>query len=203
MRAKYLLGLGILLFFFSACKKSDIEYNSGFAKSKKALSSFKATTANSYRFQTQGGSWTGFSWQTTIKVVTGVAVERTFRYTAFSGVRMPEAGWTEQKRQEILTNMQLTEQGFVDRFGKPLQEVLDWFEVGATLGTTQNTPANQLFTLDEVYEKAKNDWLLKKPDVTTYFETKNNGMISTCGYVPDGCADDCFRGIEITFIESL
>ena len=61
----------------------------------------------------------------------------------------------------------------------------------------------KLLTLDGVYQKAKTDWLLKRKDADTYFEVKNSGMISSCGYVPHGCADDCFRGVTIRLIEKL
>jgi len=58
-------------------------------------------------------------------------------------------------------------------------------------------------TLDEIYQKAKNDWLLKRKDAKTYFETENNGMLSSCGYVSNGCMDDCFTGIYISSIVAL
>jgi len=32
----------------------------------------------------------------------------------------------------------------------------------------------------------------KRPKV--YFEAKNDGLISSEGYVPDNCQDDCFVG---------
>lgn len=58
-------------------------------------------------------------------------------------------------------------------------------------------------TLDEVYQKAKTEWLLKRKDAETFFEAKNNGMISTCGYTQNGCQDDCFNGITIASITKL
>ncbi|MGY5355583.1 hypothetical protein [Wenyingzhuangia sp. IMCC45467] len=57
--------------------------------------------------------------------------------------------------------------------------------------------------MDEIYEKAKQDWLIKRKEVLVYFETDNNGLISTCGYVPKNCMDDCFLGITIKSIEAL
>jgi len=54
-----------------------------------------------------------------------------------------------------------------------------------------------------VYEKARNNWLIKRSNTETYFEAKNNGIISSCGYVKDGCQDDCFNGITITLVEAL
>jgi hypothetical protein len=58
-------------------------------------------------------------------------------------------------------------------------------------------------TLDAIYKKAKEDWLQRRDNTETYFEAKNNGMISTCGYRDKNCADDCFIGIRIRFIEAI
>lgn len=203
MRFLYVIVFSIVAYSFTSCNKSEIEYDKGFKKSEAAWLKFKNENNNSYRFEVLSGSWTGFSQKTSIKVVDGVAVERSFTYTGFNNIRRPEAGWDENTTREILTLMNITESEFVNRYGKSLDEALEWREVGAMVGTTQNTSASTFLTLDEVYEKAKNDWLKKKPGVETYFETQNNGMISTCGYVPDNCADDCFSGITISLIEAL
>lgn len=83
------------------------------------------------------------------------------------------------------------------------EEVLaaEWVENEANLNShEQGAPARNL---DEVYSIAKNDWLLKRSDATTYFEAANNGMLSTAGYVPTGCMDDCFTGIHISFIGKI
>jgi len=77
----------------------------------------------------------------------------------------------------------------------------EWNEDVNSLNTHQNGSATA--TLDEIYQQAKTEWLLKRESAKTYFETNNNGMISSCGYVEDGCQDDCFRGIDIAMIEKL
>ena len=77
----------------------------------------------------------------------------------------------------------------------------EWAEDSKSLNTHINGSAT--FTLDEIYEKAKTVWLVKRKDAKVYLETKNNGMISSSGYVPDNCADDCFNGITITSIEAI
>jgi hypothetical protein len=76
-----------------------------------------------------------------------------------------------------------------------------WQEDEATLNS--HTNGAPTLTLDQVYETAKADWLLKRKDATSVFETKNDGMISSCGYIPDNCADDCFTGITITEIKKI
>ena len=78
---------------------------------------------------------------------------------------------------------------------------LQWTETDSEIGTHEN--GAEPITLDEIYNKAQNDWLIERNNATTYFETENNGMISTCGYVENGCADDCFIGIQINNIEGL
>lgn len=88
---------------------------------------------------------------------------------------------------------------FADRTTNQVVVREEWSEDAGSLGTHEKgfAPA----TLDEIYQRAKTDWLLKRKDAQTYFETRNNGMISSCGYVNHGCQDDCFRGISIGFIE--
>ena len=80
-------------------------------------------------------------------------------------------------------------------------EVLEWTENGAEIST--HTSGAAAWTLDEVYDKARNEWLIKRESAKVYLETNNNGMISSCGYQEDGCMDDCFRGIYIASIKAL
>ncbi|WEK18251.1 MAG: hypothetical protein P0Y49_15780 [Candidatus Pedobacter colombiensis] len=77
----------------------------------------------------------------------------------------------------------------------------EWTEDVNSLNTHPN--GYSTFTLDEIYNKAKTEWLLKRKDADVSLETKNNGMISSCGYVPKNCVDDCFFGISITSIMPL
>lgn len=87
---------------------------------------------------------------------------------------------------------------------QPSNEVVineEWTEEENSLNTHQNGDA--ALTLDQIYEKAKTVWLVKNKNAEISLETKNNGMISACGFVPDNCADDCFTGIKITSITAL
>ena len=74
----------------------------------------------------------------------------------------------------------------------------EWTEDANSIGS--HTRGAAAVTMDEVYAKAKNEWLKKRENVKVYFESKNNGMLSTAGFVPDGCMDDCFEGIHVTSI---
>lgn len=80
-------------------------------------------------------------------------------------------------------------------------EVLEWTENETEISS--HTSAAAALTLDQIYDKARNEWLIKRKNAEAYLETNNNGLISSCGYVEDGCVDDCFRGIHIAYIKSL
>ena len=80
---------------------------------------------------------------------------------------------------------------------------MEWTENENEINSHTNSGASYALTLDQVYEKARTEWLIKRKDATVYFEANNNGLISSCGYVPDGCMDDCFRGITISSVGLL
>jgi hypothetical protein len=172
---KQLLSLFSFLLVISqfSCKKDNIAYNGEYYKSYNALKDFKASSNNSYRYIVQTSSWVGTGTETTITVEEGQVVGRDYIRTLSTHTA---AGWQ------------------VDTLGT-------WKETGAQLGTHQE--GESVSTLDDIYIAARTNWLLKRDDAQTFFEAKNNGMISTCGYVPKDCADDCFRGIHIKSITPL
>lgn len=161
----------IILFIaaiFAACKKDKIEYSNAYEKSFKAWTDFKAASNNSYSYTTATVSWTGYSTETTINVLNGKVVGRSY---------------VAKGRKDDQSTLVLLEQ---------------WEEDINTLDTHEN--GSPLLTLDQIYELAKNDLLLKRADASTSFEAKNSGLISAAGYVPEGCQDDCFVGIKIKSI---
>ena len=162
-------------FAFTSCKKSDFRYQSDFEKSYKEWVKFKGASGNSYRYEVSGGSWVGLGWQTGITVSRGKIVLRDFKYI------LPVGGWD----------------------GNIPANEMEWTEIENEINSHENTSATIAKTLDEVYEKVRDNWLKKRSNAKTYFEAKNNGLISSCGYVEDGCQDDCFNGISITSIEPL
>lgn len=83
------------------------------------------------------------------------------------------------------------------------QNVLDWTENENEINSHENSFAASALTLDNIYDKAKKEWLIKRNNAKVYFESKNNGLLSKCGYVENGCMDDCFFGITIKKIERL
>ncbi len=82
-----------------------------------------------------------------------------------------------------------------------LEEDQQWSETLSEIGSHPN--GAEAITLDEIYTKAENNWLVERNKTTIYFETDNDGMISLCGFVENNCIDDCFIGVQIISIESL
>jgi len=163
----------LMIGLMSSCEKSDIDFEDDFEKSEKAWKAFKSASGNSYKYVVRFSSWTGTSSETTVTVLNGKITKREFRYTETK--YLPE------------------------NFPK---EELEWVENENEINTRVNSGATAL-TLDEVYRKAKSEWLIKRDNAKTYFEAKNDGLISTCGYVEDGCMDDCFNGIRISYIGAV
>lgn len=168
-----------LIFLFviiglSACKKDAND--SAYDKSYKAWQNFKAESKNSYTYTVNAGSVFGYGSETKITVQNGVVTARDFLsyVLEYKTANMP-----------------------------PVKTIRDqWHENKASLG--QHSLGAALITLDEVYKKAKNEWLAAdKKTNTIYFETNNNGMISGASYVPNGCQDDCSIGISISEIKAL
>lgn len=159
------------LFFLQSCKKEDYHNEIEYKASYNAWLKFKTDSNNSYIYTTQRNSWTGHSGRMIITVNHGKIVARNY----------------------MVTGPDNENEGVVKTYE-------EWQEDEATLNF--HTSVGTSLTLDKVYEKAKNEWL-KADEKNNYihFEAKNNGMISSCGYVPKGCADDCFMGITITEIK--
>ena len=175
MLQKYLiLFLLITGISLSGCTKEEISHKSDREKSLKEFEKFKKTSANSYQYTVIRSSWVGMSWKTVTTVKNGKVVQRKFKWI------VPK-DWTP----EIPAAQK------------------EWTEGENEINAHQQSGAADAIILDEVYSRAKNDWLKKRDNATTYFKAENNGLISSCGYVENNCADDCFVGINITSINLL
>jgi hypothetical protein len=149
------------------------EVNTRFDDSYKAWSVFKRSSANSYTYTAFNGSVFGSYIETKFTINAGKITKREF----LSGRYPPNA-------DSLIINKQ-------------------WVEDSSHLDT-HGTEAHALLTLDAVYNKAKKDWLsVNKKDNDVYLEANNNGIISSAGYVPKGCMDDCFNGIHIKDVIAL
>lgn len=171
----YLITVLLIGNLMASCEKSDLEYEDDFQNSRNAFLDFKESSNNSYKYVVLGGSvFTSYGWETTITVSNGTITERHFRYT--SNTELPDT--------------------------IPEEEV-EWTENEGEINNREFTGAAEALTLDELYDKAQKQWLLKRDNAKVYFEAENNGLMSTCGYVEEGCMDDCFNGITIKSIQEL
>jgi hypothetical protein len=173
MKNLYLLII-ILLLSATACKKENIAQKSEYDASFKAWISFRNNAKNSYSYTTSFGSWVGFSVTIKTAVNNGKIVSRDY------------------------TRIQYRNDG-TDK----ADTIKTWHEDAATINTHPHDAPNAL-TIDDIYLKARTQWL--KVDAAAnqiIFEANNNGIISSCGYVPRNCADDCFNGVKITSITAL
>ena len=170
----FLLSLILLSSIFISCKKHKSDFAHDFSQSASAWSEFKSSSGNNYTYEAAGSSWTGFSWKTVITVRNGKVIQRSYKLT-------PQQG----NPGNIPANQ------------------LEWTETENEINTHTQSYAAEGITLDEVYEKASTIWLIKGEKRTIYFESKNNGMISLCGYREEACSDDCFTGIRINYIQPL
>lgn len=176
MKSKiYIIAVLLIGNLITSCEKSNFEYEGDFQNSSNAWLDFKESSNNSYKYVVLGGSvFTSYGWETTITVSNGTITQRHFRYT--STTELPDT--------------------------IPEEEV-EWTENEGEINNREFTGAAEALTLDEIYHKAQQEWLLKRNNIKVYFETKNNGLISSRGYVEDGCMDDCFNGITIKSIQEL
>jgi len=205
MNIKFILVFLLAAAGFSACKKNDFPHQDDFERSYKAWLAFKASSGNSYRYEVPGYTWAGSSWLTTVTVREGKVVQRDFVYTVFNDVIMPENGWTAAEADKLLEPLNMTAETFLEREGYPFLEALQWTETAEDLGTKSRdySSASALYTLDDIYDKARTEWLKNRSDASISFEANNNGLISSAGFIPNGCMDDCFMGIHIRSIEAL
>lgn len=193
----------ILLLLFAACQTNDIAHQSDFEKSFKVWQKFKAEHDNSYTYTVTSGSWVGFGVETDITVTNGKVTKRKFSYTGINSVLKPEGGWDAASIVKVLAELKITESEFKESRGKSISSFLQWEESMANLGQNEESPAAAPITLDEIYDKAQNMWLAKRENANIYFEAKNNGLISSCGYIDKNCADDCFVGVNVSRIEPV
>jgi hypothetical protein len=130
------------------------------------------------------------------------SVNNSYSYVAYYGSVF--GGYQETKI--TVQNGKVTGRAFLAGIYPANTHVLDikgtWIENAATLGTHQQ--GAPLLTLDDIYAKGKSEWLsVDKTKNDVIFETDARSLIATCGYVPNGCMDDCFSGVHIKSITGL
>jgi len=77
------------------------------------------------------------------------------------------------------------------------REIIDTYTETKTNLGSHDKGAYSL-TIDDLYNSCASEYLtVDKENNTLYFETELDGLMTLCGFVPEGCMDDCFRGVKI------
>ncbi|BDD05193.1 hypothetical protein [Aureibacter tunicatorum] len=96
----------------------------------------------------------------------------------------------ERNYQEYTRDLNTNEKNIVEEYN----------EKGASVGSHEK--GFSPLTIDELYETCLQDYLEVDSEANQItFETNDLGIISTCGYFPYNCADDCFIGFSMSSFE--
>lgn len=173
MKAKfYFIALVLISSLMFSCSSDDeLNYQNDFQKSQKTWLDFKASSNNSYKYVVSDATF--------------------FLANSWETTITVSNGKIIQRHFKYIGNTE----------NIPDNVPLEWTEEENQINSHENSVAAAALTLDQIYSKAEKEWLIKRKDVTVYFESKNNGLISICGYVQKGCMDDCFSGIRIKSIQ--
>lgn len=79
----------------------------------------------------------------------------------------------------------------------PSNDTVKWVESMDEINMHDDIEAAKAITLDQIYHDAKTEWLVKRDGMDVIFTTDSQGIISTCGYQEDNCADCAFTGVHI------
>lgn len=159
----------LTLFLFAAIIQIGCTTDpTAYSKAAEAWKKLKKEHNNSYEFSINFVSFTGYRNETRITVKEGKIVKRSY------------------------------EESFTDEL--PIgYEIEKWEETGDEIG--KHEKGKKPITMDDVYEFAKSCSNMKTDkrgrQVEVFFELNKEGIITTTGYVPNGCMDDCFHGYHI------
>ncbi|MFY0600140.1 MAG: hypothetical protein JXR03_10750 [Cyclobacteriaceae bacterium] len=95
----------------------------------------------------------------------------------------------------IVTSRSYTEFGLDELDNKVITDSYE--ETIDNLGSHQKGAS--AVTIDMLYETCASQYIVvDEKDNSIHFETEESGLMNTCGFVPNGCIDDCFTGIQIS-----
>lgn len=182
--AIFILGLTLLNLDVAYSQQRYIDPEA-FEKSYALWQEQKEKHNNSYILTLTKSSFSGWVGTTKLRIKNGVVVKRSYS-------------------ERYLTPR--------DRRTKPIK----WTEKGSVLG--KHREGYPLVTLDEIYEYAEsylpdpaikldrienNEERVIEPDISVYFETNLESLISLVGHRNNHCLDDCFRGFRVKDIKWL
>lgn len=169
-----------LTLIFTSCEKNDDSNKNELS----ALTSLKGENGLSYNESLN--KWTD------LKKVNGSSYIYQTTFLSWAGfgstteLKIVDGKVTARIYEGFSTDEQTGERTITDSYEED-EETLGSHEKGATP-----------LTIDELYNSCASDYLIVDiKNNTLYFETEINGLMTLCGFVPNGCADDCYQGISI------
>lgn len=113
-------------------------------------------------------------------------------YTSWTGF----SNMTELKVTDGIVTSRVYKEFKINETTKQGEIIDSYTETTDNLGS--HTKGAAPLTIDELYNTCANEYLIVDEDKNTiYFETELNGMMTLCGFIPNACMDDCYRGIKI------
>ena len=171
MITKRLFLLSVVAFILVSCESIITKNKEAFNSSQRQWELLKKMNGNSYTYITSFGSWTGYSTKTTIHVENDIIASRECVVTFYN------------YENEALS----------------IDTIEHYIESAHEIGT-HDIGANPL-TVDELYDTCVKEYLnVSTKNNTIFLETNEDGLLNLCGFVPDNCVDDCYRGIRIDTI---
>ena len=83
--------------------------------------------------------------------------------------------------------------------GQPGTLVVQWEERGTEVGSHTGAPPPD--TIDTLYDRCAHDVLAQDPNRNTIaLYIDDAGILKSCIYVPDNCADDCTMGVWLSHL---
>jgi len=167
----------ILIVILMSCKKNNDDKLSVLAtlKSESGLT-YNESLAQWTKLKNLNGN--SYIYQTTFVSWTG--------FGSITELKIEEGLVTSRAYQEFKTNETNGQREIIDSYT----------ETKNNLGSHEKG-ANPL-TIDDLYNSCASEYLtVDIENNTLYFETELDGLMTLCGFVPDGCMDDCLSGISI------
>lgn len=196
--------ISMMLLFFSCSKDNSlsIDHESAYKKSLKKWENFKSESNNSYTYVIE--TYRFFSSppsRITLTVENGILTNRSGYKMDLFAVQRPESGWTKENIREALISTNMDNARIEEMLTADFIANMDWEEDQNNLG--KYDPKDLAMTIDQIYQKAKDTWLVPTKDSEAIFETDNKGIISLVGIKLKPYEDVPFNGVRIVSVTAL
>ncbi|MGX1642013.1 hypothetical protein [Sphingobacterium mizutaii] len=196
--------ISMMLLFFSCSKDNSlsIDHESAYKKSLKKWETFKSESNNSYTYVIE--TYRFFSSppsRITLTVENGILTKRSGYKMDLFAVQRPESGWTKENIREALISTNMDNARIEEMLTADFIANMDWEEDQNNLG--KYDPKDLAMTIDQIYQKAKDTWLVPTKDSEAIFETDNKGIISLVGIKLKPYEDVPFNGVRIVSVTAL